>query len=251
MPWSTPKVEVEVSEPVPGRDRGLPGWAPPSGHGPAGWPGPFDGGSGPPGYPGPHGPPGPGAPFAYPGQWGPYGPPAKAPRRFGWGALIGTGLGGLVLGGVGALILAAIVIGFAGGFDSPGFVAGTHGPVAAESSVATVGVCLTEDPGSAVIATDTEVVSCNRSHGSEVFGIIEAPAAEDRPSSSDLDLFVDGACGIAFRGYVGSAYDDSDLDYEAVVPDRAAWAAGDRRVWCLLDSSLYRDGEGSARDSGA
>jgi hypothetical protein len=35
-----------------------------------------------------------------------------------------------------------------------------------------------------------------------------------------------------------------------VVPSDVAWEAGERRVFCLLDSSGYRDGRGSARGSG-
>ena len=57
------------------------------------------------------------------------------------------------------------------------------------------------------------------------------------------------ACVPAFEGYVGRAYDDSGLDYWGVPPSADAWAAGDRSLFCLLDSGLYNDGEGSARGS--
>jgi pimeloyl-ACP methyl ester carboxylesterase len=43
------------------------------------------------------------------------------------------------------------------------------------------------------------------------------------PAGDDLDLCVEDACRIAFGGYVGRGYDDSDLDFSAVPPPQAAW----------------------------
>ena len=61
----------------------------------------------------------------------------------------------------------------------------------------------------------------------------------------------EGAASGQRRAYVGSSYDDSDLDYGAVAPSRSAWRAGDHRLWCLVNSATYRGGRGSVRNSHA
>ena len=114
---------------------------------------------------------------------------------------------------------------------------------------ASVGDCLTGGPDEADVTTRGDVVGCEGSHGSEVIGIVTMPDLEEPPNSDDLDFFSDDACRLAFRDYVGVNYDDSDLWFGAVPPSDSAWAQGERRLYCLLEASGYRDGRGSARAS--
>ncbi len=187
----------------------------------------------------------------YPGPPVPWGwvPPRRRPKRFGWLALLGVLIGGLVMGAVGALALAALAIGLTGGFDDIQYTAGSHAALPSKG-VAQVGDCLRHGAADVELGEPREVVACSSNHGAEVLGVEVAPTSKVWPGRSDLDYFVDGACAIAFHNYVGTRYDDSDLDYEAIVPSKSAWHAGDRRVWCLLDSSTYQGGRGSARGSG-
>ena len=80
--------------------------------------------------------------------------------------------------------------------------------------------------------------------------MVTVPGGARRPGSDDLDLFADDACFLAFEAYVGTSYDNSDLDYAAAAPNVAAWKAGDRRIWCLVDTSSKAPGSGSVRGTG-
>jgi Septum formation len=54
-------------------------------------------------------------------------------------------------------------------------------------------------------------------------------------SHPTLDAFVDYVidyCDPAFGHYIGKAVDDSDLDYDWLVPAEDAWRSGDRTVQC-------------------
>lgn len=94
------------------------------------------------------------------------------------------------------------------------------------------------------------MVPCTARHGSEVIGIMAMPDLDRLPHGDDLDFFADDTCRLAFRDYVGLGYDDSGLWFGAIPPDAEAWRAGERRLYCLLESDGYRDGRGSARGSG-
>jgi hypothetical protein len=159
-------------------------------------------------------------------------------------ALLGV-LGGLALA-VGAVLAVAVL-----GDDllAPDVVDGTHEGVD-EASAPAVGDCLANGPRSVDLADPGEVVDCTRSHGAEVIGIATLPDTRLPPGDSDVDVFADGACRLAFEDYIGADYNTSALFFGAVVPSDRAWEGGERRVFCLLDASGYRDGRGSARGSG-
>ena len=58
------------------------------------------------------------------------------------------------------------------------------------------------------------------------------------------------ACLAAFEGYVGAAYDDSDLEITTLFPTEASWKLGDRDIVCI---AISNDGEKlsqSVKDSG-
>ena len=218
--------------------------------------GPWDAGTGPPPAPPPPAswppapatpPPGwPGYPAAgYPG----YGRPPDPRRRFRMRAVVVAAVLG-VLGGL-ALAVAAVVAVAVVGDDllAPNVVDGTHEGVD-EASAPAVGDCLENGPRSVDLADPGEVVDCAESHGAEVIGVASMPGTQLPPGDTNVDFFADGACRLAFEDYVGADYDSSALLFGAVVPSDRAWEEGDRRVFCLLDSSGYRDGRGSARGSG-
>jgi hypothetical protein len=80
-------------------------------------------------------------------------------------------------------------------------------------------------------------VSCRTHHESEVFGTISLTDFDDRPVSSDRDYLASDGCAVRFRDHVGVSADDTGLDAAGIVPTRAAWQAGDHRIWCIVDAS--------------
>lgn len=188
---------------------------------------------------------------AAPGGWPqPWSPPPAPNKKFGWGGLIGAFFIGVVATVVGGFVL-LILIGLALGddFDSGFFETTTHTYVSAEADVPEVGDCLGADPDTADITTEADIVDCDESHGAEVAAVVDAPGGEARPSSEDLDLYADDACLLAFEAYVGSDWDESDLDYGAQIPDADAWRRGDRTVWCLIDTTDGFGEDGTVRNS--
>ena len=178
-------------------------------------------------------------------QPGPWAPQPKR-KRFGWGAVIGAFLIGGVISAIvtfGGLIALAFAVGM------PDAIAGTHPTPAEGAEMAEVGDCLTARPGSAVVVDRSQVVDCDEAHDSEVAAVIQVPGFNHRPSEDDLKAYTDDACSLAFQGYVGTDPDESQFGYAAIVPDSAAWADGDRTVWCMVDTVGQPAGEGSVRNS--
>lgn len=183
----------------------------------------------PPGWVPPPVDPGPaGAPYGVPG--GPYGPPPKA-KRFGWAALVLAFVGGAIA----SLAVVAVLVGIFVATDK-GPSSGSHGVVREGASVPAVGDCLGPAPAQATVSDDSDVVDCDEAHGTEVAAVVEIPAGNRRPATTDLNYLADDVCQVAFEGYVGKGYDSSDLDYRSVLPSVAAWKQGDRTLFCLVDS---------------
>ncbi|WP_426573570.1 septum formation family protein [Aquihabitans sp. McL0605] len=219
-----------------------PGWVPPPGPAPQ-QPAPPQAPYAP--YAGAYQPPPPGPyPGAHPGQ--PVWAPPQKRKRFGWGSLIAAFfVGGLLATGVIIGVLALLVV----AFGTPDTIANTHPGAAEGAEVAKVGDCLRNSPETAVVADRSQVIDCDGLHGSEVTSVVVTPGARKAPGHDNLASFADDACAVAFEDYVGSSVDDSGLDYAAVAPDASAWAAGDRRIWCLADTTTLDVGEGSVRNS--
>ncbi|CAN5587570.1 hypothetical protein BH10ACT1_BH10ACT1_20690 [soil metagenome] len=209
--------------PDPDRRGPMPGWAPPTGL--AG--------------PGPGGPAW-GAPVP---AWGR--PPDK--KRFGAGALVGAGAGGVLLGAIVAVV-GIVIIGLLIGDRADHPALSAHGPISEGARSPKVGDCLSSRPSLADVTSDADVVPCTDRHRSEVIGFGSYPDVSTRPSPHAMDLFASEACALSFRDYVGSNPDTTELDFGAVVPDQESWDGGDRRLWCLVDAqSAGGDGVGSLR----
>jgi Septum formation len=74
-------------------------------------------------------------------------------------------------------------------------------------------------------------VPCTTEHDYELFYV----GAMRKRSHPTLDAFVDYVidyCDPAFGHYVGKDIDDSELDYDWLVPTEDAWRSGDRTVQC-------------------
>lgn len=149
-------------------------------------------------------------PPAYP-AYGSYAPVPPPSRSYGCGALIGAAIGGAVVG----VVARHDAVGEAGGVE--------------------VGDCLRAEPGDADVTSRDGVVDCDRSHGSEVMGIVTLPELSSPPSEDRMNDFVTEACALVFRDYEGEDYFSSDQEIGAQPPSDAAWEDGDRSLFCLLD----------------
>jgi putative membrane protein len=110
-----------------------------------------------------------------------------------------------------------------------------------------VGQCVQLPNGSTV--SRVEVVECTAEHDGEVYHIEKLTDGE-RPSDSALNDRMTEVCTATFEGYVGAAYDDSDLEITTLFPTEASWKLGDRDIVCI---AISNDGEKlsqSVKDSG-
>jgi len=144
-------------------------------------------------------------------------------------AMVGVGLGSVVLWFVAALGLQVLVLG------NPHYEAGS---------------CLKGiDVGTAVSAEDARTVDCDLPHKGEVVANIEF-MGDDWPGEDGLLLFGSLNCRGPFETYVGLPYDDSRLNMVLFWPSHITWLTGDRTVDCI---AVDPDGEplvGSVRGSG-
>jgi len=161
-----------------------------------------------------------------------------------WAAL-GGAVGGLVLS-----FVLLVIIGLALDSSKSSSISATHPGASESSQAARSGECLSALPNDAVVVGRGQVVTCASQHGSEVIGLAQFPDSVGYPDSDDLGGFADKACAVAFHDYVGKTAADSDISGKSIVPNRTAWRAGDRKAWCLVDSTTYRNGRGSVRGAG-
>jgi hypothetical protein len=137
----------------------------------------------------------------------------------------GRALAGWILGLIGVLGFVAFVI---GAVATNGFEAGTI-------SIYDV------HPGQCIdFADDSDNVrdvprrDCDEPHDGEVFLVSSVGDPDEFPGVSELDRRAEAVCiGDAFEQYVGTAYDDSELNVTYVTPSEDSWAAGDRDVVCV------------------
>jgi hypothetical protein len=70
------------------------------------------------------------------------------------------------------------------------------------------------------------------------------------PGESDVAYAADTLCEEAFEGYVGTSYDDSELDFEFYAPTEGEWSAGKHQVVCVItapDTILDESVKGTGR----
>jgi Septum formation len=98
---------------------------------------------------------------------------------------------------------------------------------------------------------EVRVVRCTTPHDVEVFAIVAAPGGATYPGDKALGRVADTRCGARFGAYVGTAVDDSSLDYSSFLPTRQGWEQGqDRTIVCVLEDPDGAKLTGSMRGSG-
>jgi hypothetical protein len=115
-----------------------------------------------------------------------------------------------------------------------------------------VGDCF-DDPADlsdeVVEVADVDATPCDEPHDNEVFHAFDLPG-DELPADEAIEEQVGEECIPAFDAYVGTAYEDSELDLFAIWPTTASWDEGDRAVTCALFAMDGSKLDESVRDSG-
>jgi hypothetical protein len=114
-----------------------------------------------------------------------------------------------------------------------------------------VGDCFDDEPSDEEVTEilDVPAVPCGEPHDNEVFHAFEL-RGDELPSDADIEELVDEECLPAFGRFVGTSYEESELDLFAIWPTERAWAAGDREVLCAVFAMDLSKLEGTVAGSG-
>jgi hypothetical protein len=104
------------------------------------------------------------------------------------------------------------------------------------------------------VADDADVIGtviirpCGRPHAYEMFHIVSLPAGQ-YPGPDTIEVSARALCGPVFERYVGTAWEDSDLDYSWIYPSAKAWIADDRTIQCFVQDTIGNPLTASVKDS--
>lgn len=167
-------------------------------------------------------------------------PPTRRPRI---GTLIRLGVVLFVAGGA--------LVGWLGSADrdSDGVIIGAG---VLEVDDLAVGDCFDDEEGlspdgEAALISSIPAVPCEQPHDNEVFHVFTAQGGEVLPLPDQLAQQIGAECLPAFDAYVGTPYEDSELDFFTIEPTEDGWRAGDRDITCALYDLDLVPLEGSAR----
>lgn len=96
-----------------------------------------------------------------------------------------------------------------------------------------VGDCFNDDDDLSAEATEVEVIDCELPHDNEIFFEYSLEDGDFPGAETMLEDTLE-RCVDEFEGFVGTAYEDSDLDVFPIYPTDESWAEGDRVVYCAL-----------------
>ncbi|SDQ48758.1 septum formation family protein [Microbacterium sp. cf332] len=125
---------------------------------------------------------------------------------------------------------------FSGGAEAP--VRDESGAIA-ESNESTdvfairVGDCMLFSDSDATEVTEAPTVPCSDPHDLEAF-YAEDITGDDFPGIEGAQAQAEQVCADAFSTFVGTAYEESVLDFNYYVPTAGSWDAGDREILCLI-----------------
>jgi hypothetical protein len=104
-------------------------------------------------------------------------------------------------------------------------------------------------PGQVEQVFTVDAMPCSEPHDFEVFHTYELTGTE-LPSDDAVMSEAGDRCVAAFETYVGTSFEESELDFGIMWPTPESWGAGDRTVMCSLQTMDGSKLEGSAAGSG-
>jgi len=81
--------------------------------------------------------------------------------------------------------------------------------------------------------TDVPIVDCSEPHDNEIYMMEELPDGS-YPGDTAMEETAIGVCYDGFEEFVGTPYDESELDFGWLFPTSDSWAEGDREVICFV-----------------
>lgn len=112
-----------------------------------------------------------------------------------------------------------------------------------------VGDCF-DDPSDLDNITSVHAVPCAEDHDNEVYANLTMSGGS-YPGEGAVGQWADDNCYAEFAGYVGSAWEVSELDYGFLAPTAESWdRQSDRTVSCILYDGDLAKLSGSMRNSG-
>ncbi len=138
---------------------------------------------------------------------------------------------------VGAAVLAVAAFGGAGAFDD-NTVRDDTGSIVESGGLGAyalrIGDCFNFPEEDLIISL--EALPCSQPHDAEAYHAFDQTGT-DWPGSEEVSLSSDLGCFDPFEGFVGVAWEFSELDYSYLEPTRESWEEGDdREVTCAITS---------------
>ncbi len=100
-----------------------------------------------------------------------------------------------------------------------------------------VGDCLVTPKKIQAQLTTVQQVPCTTPHTLEVYALVRDHGGSTFPTAEALDTFANASCLDRFASYVGVPYRESSLFFTYLLPSVRSWAAGDRTVVCLAETT--------------
>ena len=98
--------------------------------------------------------------------------------------------------------------------------------------------------------TEVPTIDCAEEHEAEIYAAKDLPDG-DFPGDAAISDEVLNYCLEQFDTFVGMAYEESSLDFNAITPSSESWGEGDREIVCYiyeLDGSMVTGSlKGAAR----
>lgn len=95
------------------------------------------------------------------------------------------------------------------------------------------GDCFDLKDSSSDLIANVEILPCAEEHEYEMFFVGGLPAGPF-PSEDEINAYADENCIGAFEEYVGTRYEDSELEIFLLAPSEAAWNTGDQSIQCAI-----------------
>ena len=100
-----------------------------------------------------------------------------------------------------------------------------------------IGDCLVTPKQIQAQLTNVQQVPCTTPHTLEVYALVRDHGGSTFPTANALDTFANASCLDRFASYVGVPYRQSSLFFTYLLPSVRSWAAGDRTVVCVAETT--------------